>query len=248
MAQMALTAVEMTLKAGVCNIFSHTRTFRQKGFTLVEILLVMAIMGLMITISVAGTSYYGTASLKESSSKIAARVKQLYERAMLEQKHIRLVFDIEKNVYYAEETQEYFALENEKLTQEETLQNEQEKQEMKKTFDEDSASELLSEYEKIKQKYLLGPAFAKIEGELGEEVSLSGDTKFLRIWIEHQSEPYEAGLTYLHFFPTGFTERAVMHLKNDEEVFTIKIEPLTGRTKVYNEELTIDTEPRQELP
>jgi prepilin-type N-terminal cleavage/methylation domain-containing protein len=41
------------------------------------------------------------------------------------------------------------------------------------------------------------------------------------------------GKTFIQFFPTGYTERAVIHLKyKDKKFYTLIVSPITGRTKI----------------
>jgi len=56
---------------------------------------------------------------------------------------------------------------------------------------------------------------------------------------EQSLEPIKEGLAYVHFFPHGVTEQAVIHLEDTQEnKKTLAITPLVGRTIVENDHLT----------
>ena len=43
------------------------------------------------------------------------------------------------------------------------------------------------------------------------------------------------GIAFIQFFPTGYTENAVVHLQTrNEDIVTLVVQPLTGRTKIEN--------------
>lgn len=74
---------------------------------------------------------------------------------------------------------------------------------------------------------------------------LPDDVYFDSVWSQHQPEIYTAGTAFLYFFPHGETERAYIYLARDEDdVFTVVVDPVTGRTKVFGERIEI---PRKEL-
>ena len=61
----------------------------------------------------------------------------------------------------------------------------------------------------------------------------------LSIWTAKQKEPITSGLAYLYFFPQGFTERAMLHIRQGSNVWTLTVSPLTGKTAVVAEELEV---------
>ena len=47
------------------------------------------------------------------------------------------------------------------------------------------------------------------------------------------------GQAYLYFFPQGYTERAQIYVSSGSTVYTLKVQPLTGKVKVAPEELEL---------
>ena len=54
-----------------------------------------------------------------------------------------------------------------------------------------------------------------------------------------QREPTEKGLAYLYFFPQGFTERAQVYVRQGDNVWTLRVQPLTGKVDVVGEALEV---------
>lgn len=63
-----------------------------------------------------------------------------------------------------------------------------------------------------------------------------GDTIHLHdVWVDGMDEPATEGEVYLHFFPHGYTQDAVIHLADDDgRIFAVRVWPLTGKVEVIN--------------
>lgn len=61
----------------------------------------------------------------------------------------------------------------------------------------------------------------------------------LWVWTRHQHDAVKSGLAYLYFFPQGFTEKAHVYVRQGNNVWTLTVAPLTGKTTVVSEELEI---------
>jgi general secretion pathway protein H len=56
------------------------------------------------------------------------------------------------------------------------------------------------------------------------------------VWTSHQKAKIENGLAYLYFFPQGYTERAQVTVRQGNNVWTLLVSPLTGKTSIVNGE------------
>jgi general secretion pathway protein H len=56
------------------------------------------------------------------------------------------------------------------------------------------------------------------------------------VWTAHQKTKVESGLAYLYFFPQGYTERAQVTVRQGRNVWTLLINPLTGKTSIVDGE------------
>ena len=56
------------------------------------------------------------------------------------------------------------------------------------------------------------------------------------LFTPRQPEPYKRGHAYLHFFPDGHTERAILHIGQeaaaDSDQYTLRVYGLTGRVEI----------------
>jgi len=56
------------------------------------------------------------------------------------------------------------------------------------------------------------------------------------VWTSHQKAKVDSGLAYLYFFPQGYTERAMVTVRQGRNVWTLQINPLTGKTSIVDGE------------
>jgi general secretion pathway protein H len=85
-------------------------------------------------------------------------------------------------------------------------------------------------------------SFSPVDDETGTPQKLESDVRFHRVWIEHQKEAFLKGSAELYFFPTGYTERAIIALSDDEygeRTLTVTVNPLTARTAITDEPVEI---------
>jgi hypothetical protein len=59
------------------------------------------------------------------------------------------------------------------------------------------------------------------------------------VYTPRMTDPVTAGRVYLYFYPLGQTEPAVITLTDEsgESVFSLVVHPITGKVKIYNEEV-----------
>jgi general secretion pathway protein H len=59
------------------------------------------------------------------------------------------------------------------------------------------------------------------------------------VYTPRMTDPVTAGRVYLYFYPLGQTEPAVITLTDatGESVFSLVVHPITGRVRIYNEEV-----------
>jgi prepilin-type N-terminal cleavage/methylation domain-containing protein len=72
---------------------------RPRGFTLIELAVVMFIMGLMLLIAMPYLSGIRSVRLRSESRRLAGRIAYLYDRASSDKVVLRLTFDLDGNRY-----------------------------------------------------------------------------------------------------------------------------------------------------
>lgn len=71
-----------------------------RGFTLIEIAIVLLIMGLMLVIAMPYLGGWRGEQLKSEVRRLASRASYLYEEATAQKVMLRLTFDLDHNGYY----------------------------------------------------------------------------------------------------------------------------------------------------
>src|SRR5437867_86190 len=87
---------------------------RTRGFTLIEIMVVLAIVGLLLTGVIASARSLAKTELRSASSQMASGIRYLFDRARSTGKYYRLVIDIDANRYWAEVSDDRFLMLREK--------------------------------------------------------------------------------------------------------------------------------------
>jgi len=88
--------------ASVSNLKSAIRNPQSKGFTLIELAVVIAILGVMIALVAPMLGELGEANLKRSARHLTGMIRFLHEEAQAKKAAYRLRFDIQDGRYWAE--------------------------------------------------------------------------------------------------------------------------------------------------
>jgi prepilin-type N-terminal cleavage/methylation domain-containing protein len=228
----------------------------QRGFTLIELVIAVGIAALATAAVISSINNITSASLHTSALRIAGAIKLNYDRAIMQHRTQRLAMDIDKGVIWVEYTESPFALSRERdlgkagLTKEELADQAQlgaagaagSAHGRSPSGPGPGGSGLAAGLTGDKQKdaFILeagrAASFtADADIDLGKPAPLPKSIHFGKVWTGHQEEPFTSGIAFLHFFPTGFTEPAIIELVDEsEEIVSIKVEPLTGRVRTYD--------------
>lgn len=223
---------------------------KNRGFTLIEILIVLAIIAGVLAFAAATTGGGGN-PVRRASFAIVKAIRATYDTTLIKHEYQRLVFDLAAQKISAEYSEEPFFVrleaEAEKFAQREERAAEEEEEE---TDDAGLDLDLWQEGDEEKQQATIAAPtkaeFASVE-EGVEPFEMPKGARILDVFVEHQLEKLEDGIAYLYFFPKGYTERAIIHLGNDdgEKNMTLVVNPLSGAVTVldgYVEEDEINNE------
>lgn len=61
----------------------------------------------------------------------------------------------------------------------------------------------------------------------------------ISVWTKSQRQAVSSGTAYVYFFPQGFTEKAMIFVGQGNNVWTITVQPLTGKAVVVGDQLEI---------
>jgi type II secretion system protein H len=167
----------------------HTR---EGGFTLIELLIVVAIMALVTVIAIPSISNTFRFSVKSSAREIATLIKDTANSAQISGRIHRIAYDLEKDQYWVESTNETTLLASEESRKIEA--------DRRSLFDDPKAKE--KEKKGFRQENLLTK----------NKRSLPVGVKFKDIYTEQSEEPITEGMAYTHVFPQGMSEKSLVHL------------------------------------
>jgi general secretion pathway protein H len=202
---------------------------RSRAMTLVEILIVLAVIGIMTGAIVAGTGQTSSARLRQSAALVSGAVRVAYGRASATSNPTRLVFDFTEKTITLEESSGAMLVQA---------------RDKSGTGGADPATvaeqEALAETARIVKgpaapraafKAVVDPGFGK-----GAKPLPSG-IEFRSVETAHDDAQRTAGRAYLYFWHGGQTERGVVQLRigpqdDDDHTLSLVISPLTGKVTV----------------
>jgi general secretion pathway protein H len=201
-----------------------------RGFTLIEILLVVGLMAIMSAVIVSGSGALSGTRMRSAGALIMSSVRMAMTRANSIGRPVRLVFDIEAGRLMLEETRGRML----------RVQNHDEGAKAGA----EAATEAEQEAAEYAKEIIQGPraplaAFSPVASFADGEDAAGGrelgkDIRFLQVQTEHDTEPRVDGRAYLYFWPGGGTERAAIQITRpgDHDGLTILVSALTGRARL----------------
>ncbi len=230
----------------------------QSGFTLIEIIVVLAIVALITSLGVKGFRSLARSDLRASATNLAGAMRFLFDRASTTGKVHRLVFDFENGRYWAEQSDDRFFIPRDAESPEAARRREEmeaQEDEERRKKEEERAAALAAQADNSGSSSGSSSSFDLSKLEIGEfkprrarvaafkEVALKPVTLkkavFRSVYTPRLTEAVTSGRAYMYFFPLGQTEPAIVTLSDPsgETVFSLVAHPITGRVKVYNQEV-----------
>lgn len=226
---------------------ARTRVFNSSGFTLFELLITIAVVGMIMGIVVGGAGNLLENDMKSAAAKLSSTIRYIYNKSATEGAYLRLVFDFEQQTYWVEGTGDPVKLtspaEAARLEQkrskagvkEEDKKKDQDKEEAKNgnQKEADGNGEVAAEEESIKPKE---PTFGQVDSFLLKPVKMPDGVFLKDLYVEHREGAVDGGKEYIYFFPNGYVESAVINLRDeDDEInYSLKTSPVSGRVKIEN--------------
>jgi general secretion pathway protein H len=218
---------------------------REHGFTLIEIMVALAIIALMSTLAVGMVRRMARTELRGQASRLAAVVRYLFDRASSTGKIHRLVLDFDSGKYWAEVTDDRFMLPRERESDESRARDSDEAtkaadEEKQRQAEAERAGENapgsaydFSRYQPQEWK----PKRARFDmfQESGLKTMQMKGAKLAGLFTPRYARPISTGKGYIYFFPLGQTEPGLIHISDPEgeTFYSLLIHPLNGRVKVH---------------
>lgn len=229
------------------------------GFSLIELLIVLTIVAIVSGAVVVSFRSLRRATARSAAGRLGAAIRYTYDRAVTTGSYYRLVFDLGEQQYWAERSEARFFIGRDKermaggkgLADEDEAEREKKRKadaERQPTMQGPGAQALLPPPEPQRAR------FESFRDANLPKVTLRG-ARVRDLWTRRQKEPYTEGRAYLYFFPDGHTERALIHMADEDgDVYSLVVHPLTGRVEMkpgdveMDHDFELDAEGRQEAP
>lgn len=189
------------------------------GFTLIEVLLVLAIISMVMAVGLPAISRVTIFRLNSTARQFSGLIKTIRNDAILLNQAHRLVLNLDKKTYWVEAQTRGGLL------------NELEPQGKKKGKDAPPSS------------FSIADKYSKEARPMPAGVEMSG------VYKEKEGQRTD-GVVYLHFFPNGINDAAIMYLQKEaspETTLSLLVRPTSGRVDMFREKLKdLNARPQQQ--
>ena len=200
-----------------------------RGFTLIEVILVITIIAVVVTGATFGLGAITRTRLRSSAFKVTSAARFAYNRSLTRGTTTRLRFDFEKNTMAVEETDTPVTLATE-------AQLESDAGEAVDPWDL-ARARLEKPLSHVRPK----SPFRPIRNQSGKVLKrytaqpVGNDISIHALITPHETDKRIDGEGSVYFFPGGLTEHAVIQLSDSSDtVYSVEIHPLTGNARIHN--------------
>jgi len=212
------------------------------GFTLIELMVVIAVAAAMLSAVVMGIGALTGARARATLGELGATVRALYDTAALTGHTCRMVFEMPAGdatgfTYRAECAQRAITSASDRdqtLKDDTQARTDAAKRGPRGGYGARGGPSLLDVLSQEKDRVEAAAKFSTFTSPEVEPRRVSGVK--LSVWTPHQHQPAKSGLAYVYFFPQGSVERAQVTARQGNSVWTLLVSPVTGKTTVVDGE------------
>jgi len=193
------------------------RNRRNRGFTLIELVVVMAVVAVVTSAVAIGIGNIRGASVQAETGKLTLSIRYLYNLSVLNGKNYRLVIDMDSGSYWGEE---------------------QSSRDPCKAFllpEEGETAGDSTDEDPDRQK---AAGFGAARSKLVSKRKLPKGIAFGGVMTSHQDELSTSGQAHINFFPNGTAEAAMIYVQDrddDEDVMSVEVLAMQGNARIYND-------------
>ena len=237
-----------------------------RGLTVLEIMIVLAVIGMLSYLAYSGFRVLSSAALVEDTNDVAAVMRRTQSLALESGEPVRIVFDFEKQAYWVEACVGAPTMKRgkeERQVDPETAQKELEKARdrlstlpagsLKAETPEQEASlaaalagqqvggKICYPLDQLPQQLQesIGQVFSAdaIGRDLRRQFQTGRGVKLKQIWVQHLEDSVTTGQVSISFFPLGWAEKAIVELGDGSSTHSILLFGLTGRVEIRDGEI-----------
>jgi hypothetical protein len=236
-----------------------TGRLREHGITVIEMMIVIAIIGGFVYIAATGFRFVTKADLVDDASRLAAIMRRTSQLATTTGQLHRLVLDFEQRRFAVEACEGPASVRRGERDDDEPSQRARESalqmaRERLQEQNKQAAAALPTspQDEMARAAALAGQHVGGTACQPVAESTLSGDSegramtgtlrtgsgiKFHEVWVQHVEDSMTTGTAAIHFFPIGSAEKAIVELTDGSATFSILVHGLTGRIELVDGEI-----------
>lgn len=204
------------------------------GMTLIEIMIVVALMATLMATLVFGSGMFIGAGRRAAATLVVTAVRKGLASANTTGKPTRMAIDLTAGTITLEQSSSTVALKRDAVDV-----AEEDEAAALKAYEDDAVAAA----EQAAESFLSGPpaigdGFSPLMELGGDDETgarkIDAGVSFRLVQTEHDSEPIREGVAFIYFWPGGETERAVVQLGagEDDDGLTVELSPLTGRAQI----------------
>lgn len=181
----------------------------------------IAILAVLSAAAIPALNAVTGANARAAAGELAGGARYLFDTAALRHETCRLALDLDHATWWAECTRDRAFTPREASI---GVRGEEDDAALENRFPDERDAE--------KRKLLARARFGQFTDRLARKRALPGSATFDGVWSEHQREPLSKGMAYVYFFPSGQAEAARIPVVDGANVYSIVIQPFTGRARV----------------
>ncbi len=192
------------------------RARQTRGFTLIELLIVLSIVALLAGIAAPALGSITGANARKAAGELAGAMRYLFDTAALRHATCRMALDLDGRSWWAECAPGAAGIARDPERQ-------QDDADLARRFPDEEGAEA--------RRLLARTQFGRFEDRLTGKRELPGSAGFGKVRVEGR-DAAASGTAYVYFFPGGQAQRAHVPVVDGDNVYTIVVEPFTGRARV----------------
>ncbi len=180
-------------------------------------MVVIAVVAVISAAAVPALRGVTGANARQAAGEVAGTLRYLFDTAALRHATCRLAIDLDGHAFWAECAPRAVTLAK-------PDQPSRVARELEERFPDERDAD--------RRRLMAQTHFGAFEDRLAARRVLPGSTSFGPVRVEGRSQPIEEGIAYVHFFPGGQAQRAMVPVVDGDLLYTVVLEPFTGRARV----------------